>query len=212
MNKQEILRYLEAGTAGNLLDSWIKRAETEVTSAASPRSVWREFSVTVRENSVFIGNSELVSKDLAQHLKGCKSAFLLALTLGPEIDTLIRRYSVTEMAMVPVLQACAAAYTEECADKLQLELESLAAERGLYLRPRFSPGYGDFPLNYQKFFFSVLDISKKIGVALNDNFMMIPFKSITAIVGLSADASLCHVGKCMDCNMENCPFRKADQQ
>ena len=58
---------------------------------------------------------------------------------------MIKRYTVTEMPLVPVLQACAAAWTEALADQAQTQLEAEAKERGLYLRPRYSPGYGDFP-------------------------------------------------------------------
>ena len=68
--------------------------------------------------------------------------------------------------MVPVLQACAAAYTEEQADLAQGGIAQYAQERGLYLRPRYSPGYGDLPLASQRFLFDVLQISKKIGVTL----------------------------------------------
>ena len=83
-----------------------------------------------------------------------------------------------------------------------------AQERRLYLRPRYSPGYGDLPLASQRFLFDALQISKKIGVTLTENCLMLPMKSITGIVGLSPDPSLCHVGKCMACAAENCPFRQ----
>lgn len=208
MDKKEILRYLSAGAAGNALDEMLERAEKEVLGAAAPHHVWREFPIEVCDSCVRIGGENLMSRDLAHHLMGCKSAALFAMTLGPGIDALIRRYSLTEMPFVPVLQACGAAYTEECADRAQLEIERAAAERNLYLRPRYSPGYGDLSLETQTFFFSALEISKRIGVTLNASYLMIPFKSITAIIGLSPDPSLCHVGKCMTCDQKNCPFRK----
>ena len=116
------------------------------------------------------------------------------------------------MPMVPVLQACAAAYTEEQADLAQADIEVYAAARGLYLRPRYSPGYGDFPLTCQRFLFEALQVSKKIGITLTENCFMLPTKSITGVVGLSADPSLCHVGKCMTCSAEDCPFRKAKDE
>lgn len=209
MDRSEILRYLgTSGSGETVLNEMIERAEREIERAAAPKHLSRKFSIVVGENSVKIGGTELISRNLAEHLQGCKEAFLFALTLGAGVDTLIRRYTVSEMPFVPVLQACAAAYTEQSADEAQRELEKYAAERGLYLRPRYSPGYGDFSLESQKFFFAALDISKKIGVSLTESFLMIPFKSITAVIGLSSDPSLCHVGKCMTCTALNCPFRK----
>lgn len=208
MDKQEILRYLGAAPTETGLDGLIHRAWKEIEAAARPRHVFRRFPIEVGERTVALPGALFESRALAAHLKGCQEAFLFALTLGPGIDALIRRYELTEMPLVPVLQACAAAYTEERADEAQKELETAAAAEGLYLRPRYSPGYGDLSLETQKYFFSALDISKRIGVSLTDSCLMIPMKSITAIIGLSPDPSLCHVGKCMTCNAENCPFRK----
>ena len=208
MNKQEILRYLGASADTDQLDDLIFEAEERVKSAAHPRHVFRRFPITVAEDSVTVNHRSLLSRDLAAHLRGCRDAFLFALTLGTEVDALIRRCTVTDLPLVSVLQACAAAYTEECADLAQQELERSASRDGLYLRPRYSPGYGDFDLSYQKFLFSTLDITGKIGITLTEDCLMIPFKSITAIIGLSPDPSLCHIGKCMTCSRTNCPFRK----
>ena len=208
MKKREILRYLGASTDTDQLDELIERAEKKIRSAARPRHIFRRFPISAAEGSVIISRTEISSQNLAAHLRNCKEAFLLALTLGTEVDSLIRRCTVTDMPLVPVLQACAAAYTEECADLVQQELQQIASADGLYLRPRYSPGYGDFELSNQKFLFSALDITKSIGITLTEDCLMIPFKSITAIIGISPDPSLCHIGKCMTCKMTDCPFRK----
>lgn len=211
MEKQEILRYLGAGKSDPQLDLLIARAEKELIQAATPRYVSGKFSLSVRDHGTVIGGTYLPSKTLAAHLKGCQEAFLVAFTLGPGVDALIRRYELVEMSLVPVLQACAAVYTEEQADQAQEDLETYAKEKGLFLRPRYSPGYGDLSLSSQRFLFDALQVSKKIGVTLTDTFLMLPMKSITGVVGLSKDPSLCHVGKCMSCSAKNCPFRKGEE-
>lgn len=208
MDRKEVLRYLGASENVPQLEMMIDRAEAEIMRAASPRYIEGRFSLTVEQEGVTLGGTFLPSKTLAAHLKGCQEAFLVAFTLGPGVDTLIRRFELTEMPLVPVLQAYAAAYTEEQADFAQRGMEQYAAERGLYLRPRYSPGYGDFPLSSQRFLFDALQVSKKIGITLTDNYLMLPMKSITGVVGVSPDPSLCHVGKCMTCSAINCPFRK----
>ena len=53
-------------------------------------------------------------------------------------------------------------------------------------RPRFSPGYGDLPLDLQKDIFAALDCSRKIGLTLNQSLLMSPSKSVTAIMGLKS--------------------------
>lgn len=208
VDTREIYRYLGASHSDGVLDSMVSRAQREMEAAAHPKHTSRLLPIEAGKDAVTCGGIRLESQALAQHLAGCQQAFLFACTLGPGVDRLIKRYSITEMPMVPVLQACSAAYIEAYADKAQLELEEYTKGQGLYLRPRYSPGYGDFPLSYQTFLFSALDIPQKLGVALTENFLMVPCKSITAVIGLSPDPSLCHIHKCMTCSAENCPFRK----
>ena len=57
------------------------------------------------------------------------------------------------------------------------EIQRNAKEKGLYLRPRFSPGYGDFALEYQKDIFRMLECEKRIGITLTEGNLMMPSKS-----------------------------------
>ena len=50
-------------------------------------------------------------------------------------------------------------------------------------RPRFSPGYGDFPLTAQRDIFAILDCPKRIGLSLNQSLLLSPTKSVTAVIG-----------------------------
>lgn len=192
------------------LDAMIDRAEAEVVLAAKPKHLSRliDIGVDMKAGRVLLGGTTVESHTLASHLVGCREGFLFACTLGIGVDRLVKKYSFTEPPMLPVVQAVAAAYTEYCGDAAQRELEEYAEGKNLYLRPRYSPGYGDFGLEYQRFFFEALQISKRIGVSLTDSLLMVPFKSITAVIGLSDDPSRCHIKKCMSCNAQNCPFRK----
>lgn len=210
LDRQEILRYLGASNSNEALEGMIARAEREVRQAARPKHVSRHIvlAVDLPAETVDLAGTVIHSKSLSQHLRGCQEGFLFACTLGPTVDMLVKRSTLIEPAMAPVIQAVAAAYTEFCANEAQRELEDYAQEHSLYLRPRYSPGYGDFPLNCQRFLFDALEITKKIGVTLTEAFMMIPFKSVTAVIGLSDDPSLCHINKCMACTAQNCPFRK----
>ena len=48
---------------------------------------------------------------------------------------------------------------------------------------RYSAGYGDFNLENQKIIYDLLGL-KKIGVDITDTFVLIPEKSVTAMVGI----------------------------
>ena len=212
LDRQEILRYLEIPNSNSTIDNLIDRAEKEVLQAARPKHTSRRIFIRtdISTGKTLLAGTEITSRSLTEHLQGCQEGFLFACTLGPGIDSLVKRYSLTEPPMLPVIQAVSAACTEYYADQAQKELEDYAAEHNLFLRPRYSPGYGDFSLSCQRFLFDALDIPKKIGVSLTSSFLMIPFKSVTAVIGLSPDPSLCHVHKCMTCTAKNCPFRKED--
>lgn len=208
LDQKEVLRYLGCRTESPLLEQMAAKAEKLVLQAAAPMHVFKRTAICVENDTTHVGTTALVSRDLAAHLHGCREAYLFALTLGPGIDRLIRRSEIADGPMVPVLQACAAAYTEICADEIQKSLEIQADRCGLYLRPRYSPGYGDFSLENQRFFFASLEITKRIGVFLTDSLLMIPYKSITAIIGLSEEGTQRYIEKCMGCKLIKCPFRK----
>ena len=98
---------------------------------------------------------------------------------------LMKRYSLTDMAKSVVLQACAAAYLEEYCDDLQLSIGEELKAQNKWLRPRFSPGYGDFDIHHQDDILRMLDTAKKIGLTMTDSYMLTPTKSVTAIIGIS---------------------------
>jgi cobalamin-dependent methionine synthase I len=109
---------------------------------------------------------------------------LFAATLGLELDRLIARYSVRMPSRAVVLQALGAERVESLCNLFLQELKPEYAVRGQTMRPRFSPGYGDLSLDFQKDLFALLNCSKHIGLSLNESLLMSPTKSVTAVVGL----------------------------
>jgi cobalamin-dependent methionine synthase I len=137
----------------------------------------------------------------------------MAATLGIEADKLMQKYEILNMAKASITQSCGAACIEAYCNILQERiLEDVVASTGekLYLRPRFSAGYGDVPLEVQRDIFRALECTKRIGLTLTESLLMYPTKSVTAFIGLTANPESCHVGKCKSCNNINCEFREVD--
>ena len=88
------------------------------------------------------------------------------------------------MAKASFLNAIGAAAVVNVCDQLNEELCRIAAEEGKSLRPRYSAGYGDFSLENQRGIFDLLSPAKHIGLTLKDNLIMVPEKSVTAVIGL----------------------------
>jgi hypothetical protein len=149
--------------------------------------------------TAMIAGMETGSRNLEKNLRGCSEAVLLATTIGPGCDLLVRRAQVRSMAKAAALQACGAAMVEAYTNEVNRQIIAEAEKRGLYARPRFSPGYGDFALAHQKDFFRILPITRTIGVSLSDSLLMTPTKSVTALIGLSETKRPCIIEGCETC-------------
>ena len=148
------------------------------------------------------------SRSLAKNLQGCSEVILFAATIGEGADLLARKYGRINVAKAVVMQAAAAAMIEAFCDEENEKLRAEAAEKGLYLRPRFSPGYGDFSLNHQRDFARVLEMQKTVGITLTESLLMLPSKSVTAVIGVSRQDARCVLSGCESCRNAGCTFRR----
>ena len=208
---KEAVRYL--GYGRNAVDDQTRTMIAEsfeiLQSIAGRKSIYRIFCLEhLGDNRISFGNLEVQSKSLAKNLKGCDKIVVFGATLGIGVDQLIRRTSLTDMAKAVVLQACAAALLEEYCDEQQKKISTELEKSGLYLRPRFSPGYGDFPIEFQEPIMRMLDCAKKIGLTMTDSYMMSPTKSVTAIIGISTEKERCPISGCEACGKKDCAYRR----
>lgn len=148
------------------------------------------------------------SANLSKNLEGCTDVVLFAATVGLEIDRLISRYGRISPSKAVFFQAIGAERIESLCNIFNNYIKLSAEKEGLFVRPRFSPGYGDFPLTAQKDIFRVLDPGRRIGVFLNDSMLMSPSKSVTAIIGISGLNKNCTVRGCKECSAAECEFRR----
>nr|WP_302141585.1 vitamin B12 dependent-methionine synthase activation domain-containing protein [uncultured Schaedlerella sp.] len=208
---REAVRYLGYGkhavddqTLGLIADSF-----GSLRTLSSRKSVYRIFDLEQEDGeTVRFGSLTVKSKSLGKNLRGCDKIVLFGATLGIGVDQLLSRTSKTDMAKTVVLQACAAAlleeYCDECQERIRQEMES----EGRYLRPRFSPGYGDFPIECQRDMVRMLDCAKSIGLTLTESCMMAPSKSVTAVIGAGRAAVRCHRQGCESCEKLDCIYRR----
>ena len=122
------------------------------------------------------------SKALSNSLRGCHKAVVFSATLGIESERLIQKHMRISAAKALCLEAIGNAQIEAVCDTFCDELKK--ENPSFSLVPRFSPGYGDLSLDFQRSLLTVLNASKNIGVSLNESLSMSPSKSVTAIIGL----------------------------
>ena len=208
---KEAIRYL--GYGRNAVDdqtlALIRDSFESLESVAGPKSIYRIFDLRHQSEERFqIGNIQMESRSLGRNLKKCEKLILFGATLGTGVDRLITRASLTDMASAVVLQSCAAAMLEEYCDSVQEAISAELEQEGWYLRLRFSPGYGDFAIQYQKPLMQMLDCAKTIGLTMTDSFMMTPTKSVTAVIGMSRLKERCPVQGCESCEKKDCEYRR----
>jgi hypothetical protein len=167
-------------------------SETESANAFSYKVCYSAVDITWICGVAELPVKMFGSKDLSTCLKGCRKAVLMAATVGLGIDRLINKYERLSPSKALFLQALGAERVEALCDRFCRDLPGA-------LRPRFSPGYGDLPLEVQKEFITYLDCTHLIGITLNDSLLMTPSKSVTAIVGIepadiSDPAGICDKG------------------
>ena len=209
---KEAVRYL--GYGKNAVDDKtlqeIQDSFRELERLADKKSIYRIFELSLKdENELKIGNVEIYSRNLRTNLKDCKQVVLFVATLGTEVDRLIRKMQVVDMAKAVVMQACAATLLEEYSDELQQKIAERMQEQGKYIRPRFSPGYGDFSIQHQKAVLAMLEASKRIGVTMTDSYMLTPTKSVTAVIGIGDAEMNCNLNSCEECDKTDCTYRRS---
>lgn len=204
----EARRYLGLKSEVPELEDKLRQAGELLLSAAAPKGIWQRLPLQRREGVLYFAGMEVASARLSAHLAGCGEVYLLAATLGIGVDRLLERLSVTDVSLAVMVQACAAALLESWCDEYQSRIAAGVAGEGLFLRPRFSPGYGDFPLDAQPALLGALEAGKRIGLTATGANMLSPTKSVTAVIGLSPDRGSCHAGGCATCGKKDCEFRR----
>lgn len=175
----EILRYAAAADAGDEVKALIKECTGELDAKLSCRVCFKEYSICREETAYDLGFCRIASKDLDKNLTGCNAVILFAATLGIEADRLIARHSKESAAKALITDAICAERIERLCDVFEKEITERTESR-----PRYSPGYGDVPIELQKSIFRALDLERKLGVTLNDSMLISPTKSVTAIIGI----------------------------
>ena len=180
-DRREILRYAGVRGDGDEFDALISECIDEVEDKLSYRVCFTEIKVRECDGIIDLGFYKTDSETVKKHLEGCDTAVLFGATAGIEIDRLIHKYGALSPAKALIFQSIGAERIEALCDAF---CNDVAKEYGVETARRFSPGYGDFPLEAQKEIFSTLDCAKRIGLTLNNSMLMSPTKSVTAIIGI----------------------------
>lgn len=198
----EILRYAGAKGSSDELLEVVEDCKREVEGKLDFKVCYLVVPVEIRESEIDFGFSKVNSRFLAKNLDGCTKVLLLTATVGVEMDRLIWKTGVKSEAHALMMHALGVERVESLVERFLFDYER---ESGESLRARFSPGYGDLELSFQKDLLGVLNATKLVGVSLNESLIMSPSKSVSAIVGVGEKVK---EKGCKSCEKKDCQFRR----
>lgn len=216
VDKAEVLRYLgHRGQAyGEGLDRTIDSAIATCLELARPKAVHRRFGLLWREDSVGLAGTQLAltGGSIRAHLEGADHCVLLAVTLGVGLETRIRAMEAVDLTFSLALDAAATACVESACDQAGEAVAAEATEESRFSGERFSPGYGDLPLELQPGILRLLDAERRIGLTCTESLILLPRKSVTAVIGLHDRPVRRQRPGCTACSLrERCDFRRCSQ-
>ena len=189
IDKQEALRYMGCpAKPDEALRTVVDTCEQQLRRTVQPRVVYRVLPLWREAGTLSAGGMQLTGEDIARHLAECDRMLLMAATLSGQADQLIHRAGISDMTRSLAMDALASAGIEQVCNRAEECFREQLPDT--YFTWRFSPGYGDLPLSLQP------DI-------------LIPRKSVTAIIGLADHPLKKGARGCATCRMqETCMFRK----
>ena len=176
LDEEELTKRLQVPNP--LSNETIRNCIEKVLDACKPMYCYAKTSVLIKDDECEFEFMRVKSVSLTRALKGCKSAYVLALTLGIDTDRLITSLGVTSKAHSFIADAVASAIAESAMEYVCSQLQAHT------LVQRFSAGYGDFVLSNQEKILDYLKADKLLGIKLGTSYIMTPRKSVTAIIGV----------------------------
>ena len=219
IDPKETRRYAGLMKAADFDEQKIEDACQDARLLASPKGIWQIYDYDCQTQEIKAKPPCIIQgTKIGAHLAGCDKVILLSATVGDEIEeTVTKRFADGEYTSSVLLDAAATTAVEQLADGMEKAIKPKASAQGYGMRWRFSPGYGDWPIEQQPELIRLAHAGE-IGVSLSSSMMLIPRKSITAIIGLYKEenkgqdttAAEHDLHGCAACGKLDCPSRKTE--
>jgi cobalamin-dependent methionine synthase I len=151
------------------------------------RGIYRVMDIQNLANDVlsFREDSFVIrSQQVCRMLRNARQVVFFMVTIGKGLEenvhTLLQQDETTRAF---ILDAIGSETADEAANVLHWKtLSDLARQQGMKATPRFSPGYGDWPVTEQPDMLRMCE-GQRIGISVTESCLMIPRKSVSAVLG-----------------------------
>ena len=159
--------------------------------------------VTIDNNVTFSSNI------IARLLEQCEKVAVFALTVGDHLEKIVAGLAEDGLILkASVLDAIASNATEQVAELVHDRISEEVRSQGLCTSQRFSPGYCDWNVSQQEMVFRAMN-GNTAGVRLTGDYLMIPHKSISGIIGIGMrNNNIENYNPCKTCQKRGCLARR----
>lgn len=141
--------------------------------------------IVVKDKQVDVQGRVMHSEKLARYLQDCSHALLMVSTLKQPVCDRIHQLMENGQSDEAVwLDAAASVAADTGLDFMIAAQQKKLEKQGMRtLCWRYSPGYGDLPLQTQQILYDCLG-AQSLGIRLTPSYMLLPEKSVMAICGV----------------------------
>ncbi|WP_378956904.1 methionine synthase [Pelosinus sp. sgz500959] len=215
LNLSEIKRYSGLDQYAEFPSELIDQACTESYLLVQPQATWQIYDYDANTATI-MGSPPLTlhAPKIINYLSQAIQIAVIGLTIGPKLEQKVSNYfSNGEYTSGLLLDAAGTTAVEVAADQVCDFIKNQAMRQGYLTLPRFSPGYGGWDITVQPL---ILDLANgdAINLKVTESCMLLPRKSITAVIGITAHQHDTNVGymyqdtTCPQCTQINCLARK----
>lgn len=201
VTKEDVLRKLGM-PADHRFGAAIEEVIADAKTVANAKLLYAEAKIEARtEDTVTISGVEFKGKDLVNALKDVDTVYPYICTCGKELND----YAMNSKDLVNMLYLdyIAHYYLLQSSIELSSRIDNLLGTRSMCMTPG---SFDEWQLAENIPIFMVLDKGEGTGVALAENGIMYPAKTVA---GIRFKAPACE-NKCEICMKKDCAERKAD--
>lgn len=209
--EREVCQYMGYGdhAPDERIVEMIRSMKQELASICRPRFGYCSVAGQVpdRESLLLAGKAVTPGRIITSYLKESEFFLILVATAGREYDEWKANLQEEgDIVRLYVADALGSTIVEAVVAQAMEHLEAVAEESGLHISNSYSPGYCGWHVSEQKTIFSLLP-DEFCGVTLTESSLMLPIKSVSAVIGVGARVVKKPYG-CAICRKKDCFKRR----
>mgnify|MGYP000856851071 FL=1 len=218
IEKPSVLRFLGYKDINKVPNTILAKVDSSLKKIPeiSGNIIYDEFKFNIdTENKKILLNSvnSFCGEEISKTLSGCDFLVMAISTLENDFKKTYEEIALGGTIYEMIIDAIGTAALNDINNRFWVKLVDKYKNRGYTLTERLAPGDDNWSLADQETIFSILD-GDKIGVKLNEKYIMQPEKSLTMVYGIKKgkSSSLKKEHSCEKCSLTSCSFRKEPQK